>query len=177
MLEAREQDFQPAPFETNTQLGMYAVDTSGALAELAVLVLGATDESSRKAARYVGEAWAVTGLLRALPVHLSQGWLTLPGDLLTKAGSSLEQVLDGQAPKAALAQVVAELASQARWSLAQARAAKPARAALPALLPATLARAHLRIIERAGWDVFDGAVIRPRPMPLRLAFNSLLGRF
>ena len=177
MLDAREQDLVQAPFETNTQLGMYAVDTAGALVELAALVLGADGEPARKAARYVGEAWAVTGLLRSLPVHLSQGWLTLPADLLGKAGSSHGQVLDGQAPRAALAQVVSELAGQARWALAEARKQKPGRLAVPALLPATLAAAHLRTIERAGWDVFDSAVMRPRPMPLRLTFNSLLGRF
>ena len=35
----------------------------------------------------------------------------------------------------------------------------------------------VRTLERAGWDAFDGAVSRPRPMPLRLAANALLGRF
>ncbi len=177
MLTAREQDLLVAPFATQADLAIYAAQSAGSLAELAALALGARDEASRAAARLVGQAWAAIGLLRALPAHLAQGWLTLPHDVLAQAGTSHDAVLAGQAPKQALVQAVAEQARQARLTLIQARSHKPARAALPALLPATLANAHLRTLERAGWDAFDGAVSRPRPMPLRLAANALLGRF
>ncbi|MCR6632065.1 MAG: squalene/phytoene synthase family protein [Magnetospirillum sp.] len=177
MLTARELDLIQAPFATAMDFAAYARQTSAVLSELAAATLGAGDEDSRAAARSVGEAWAVTGLLRAVPAHLAQGWLTLPQDVLLKAGTSQEDALAGKAPKPALAQAVAELAGHARAALAQARKHRPGRTALPALLPATLASAHLRTLERAGWDVFDSAVSRPRPMPVRLTVNALLGRF
>lgn len=177
MLTAREKDLLTAPFATQVEFALYAAQSAGALAELAAIALGGRDDDSRAAARLVGQAWAMTGLLRAVPVHLGQGWLTLPRDLLEQAGTSQDAVLAGQAPKPALAQVAAELGRQARLTLQQAHQRKPARRAVPALLPATLAAGHLRTLERSGWDLFDAANLRPRPMPLRLTFNALLGRF
>lgn len=177
MLATREKDLLATPFAARAEFDAYALGTAGLLAELAVLSLGARDEASRAAARMVGQAWAATGLLRSLPVHLAQGWLTLPQDLLVTADTSQDALMAGQAPKPALAAVVAELARQSRLTLQLARQHKPPRRALPVLLQASLASAHLRTLERAGWDVFDGAVLRPRPMPVRLTMNALLGRF
>lgn len=177
ILTAREKDLLATPFASATELEAYAFNTSGHLSQLAVATLGARDDASRAAAQFVGQAWAITGLLRALPVHLGQGWLTLPEDMLVKAGTSQEALQAGQAPQAALAEVAAELGRRARWYLAEARKHKPPRAALPVLLLATLASAHLKTLERAGWNPFDGAVLRPRPMPVRLTVNALLGRY
>lgn len=177
ILTAREKDLLATPFASRMELESYAFNTSGLLSELAVAALGARDDASRAAAQFVGEAWAITGLLRALPVHLGQGWLTLPEDMLAKAGTSQEALQAGKAPQAALSEVAAELGRRARWYLAEARKNKPPRAALPVLLLATLASAHLKTLERAGWNPFDGAVLRPRPMPVRLTVNALLGRF
>jgi phytoene synthase len=177
MLEAREKDLLAAPFATREELAAYARDTAGVLAELAALVLGAHDDASRTAARLVGQAWAATGLLRSLPVHMAQGWVTLPQDLLGRAGSSHDELMAGQTPPAVLAEAVAELARQPRLTLTEARRCRPPRRALPVLLQATVATAHLRTLERAGWNAFDSRVLRPRPMPLRLAAKALLGRF
>lgn len=177
ILTAREKDLLAMPFATQMEYENYAFSTAGLLAELAVAALGARDEASRGAAQFVGQAWAITGLLRALPVHLGQGWLTLPADVLAKAGTSQDAVAAGQAPVDALAQVAAELGRRARWSLDQARKHRPPRSAVPALLQATQASAHLRTLERAGWNPFDSSVLRPHPMPLRLGFKALTGRF
>lgn len=177
MLTWREKDLLSTPFATQAEFAAYAQGTAGLLAELAVLALGAGDDASRQAARLVGQAWAATGLLRSLPVHLGQGWLTLPEDLLAKAGTSQEALAAGQAPQSALAEVIAELACQSRLTLGEARRHKPPRHAVPVLLAATQASAHLRRLEKARWNVFDGAVSRPHPMPVRLAANALLGRF
>lgn len=177
ILAAREKDLLTTPFATEVDVGAYASETAGLLSELGVVALGAGDESSRAAARSVGKGWAMIGLLRALPVHLGQGWLTLPEDLLVQAGTSQQALMAGQTPPDLLARVVAEMGRQARSVLAEARGHKASRRALPVLLQATLASAHLRTLERAGWNAFDGAVMRPRPMPLRLTLNAMLGRF
>ena len=177
MLTAREKDLLAAPFATTAELVQYAAQSAGALCEVAVLILGAEDEDSRQAARLVGEGAALAGLLRALPVHLGQGWMTLPHDVLQREGSSLEEAAAGRTSKDILTRIAAELARQSRLTLARARQLRPARRAVPALLSASMASAHLRRLERSGWDMFDAAHLRPHPMPVRLAINALLGRF
>lgn len=173
LLEAREGDLSnEAPADLDS-LERYAQATAGSLGELAAVILGA-DASP---ARAVGTAFALTGLLRAVPVHLPQGRLMLPVQALEEAGTSPEQVLAGKAGRATIAAAARPVGERARALLAEARRAKPSRAALPALLPGTQASAHLRVLEQAGWDVFDPRIPRPRPMPLRLAVNALLGRF
>ncbi|MGE5477985.1 MAG: phytoene/squalene synthase family protein [Bacteroidales bacterium] len=177
ILTAREKDLVATPFATQLEFECYAFETAGLLAELAVAALGARDESSRAAAQFVGQAWAITGLMRALPVHLGQGWMTLPEDMLVQAGSSQQELGAGQTSPAALAAVLAELGRRARWYLREARRHRPPRRAVPVLLQATQASVHLRALERAGWNAFDASVLRPRPMPLRLACNAMLGRY
>ncbi|MBC7906347.1 MAG: squalene/phytoene synthase family protein [Rhodospirillaceae bacterium] len=174
MLEARETDLSNEPPADMAALEAYVAGTSAALTELALEILGA---EAAEAGRLVGAGYAMTGLLRAVPVHLSTGRLTLPEAVLQAAGTSSEQVLAGRADKAAIAQAARLVGERARELLAQARRLRVERKALPALLPATLASGHLGTLARAGWDVFDSRVARPRPMPVRLAVNAMLGRF
>lgn len=86
-------------------------------------------------------------------------------------------MLAGKAERTAIAAAARQVGERAAALLTEARRHKVPRAALPALLPATLASAHLRTLARTGWDVFDARVLRPRPMPLRLSLNALIGRF
>jgi phytoene/squalene synthetase len=177
VISAREQDLDPAPFVTQAARVAYAAATAGALHELAVMALGARDEASRMAARHMGAAWTSVGLLRAMPFHLSSGWLTLPGDLLAQAGITSGDVPAGRAPKPVLAAIARTIGEAARLDLGQARRHRVPRHALPALLPAVIVGAHLRALDRAGWDVFDTRVALPRPSPVRLALHSMVGRF
>lgn len=176
VITAREKDLDPIPFATESERRAYAAATAGALHELAVVALGARDPASRAAAQQVGTAWASIGLLRATPFHLSTGWLTLPGDMLDKAGVTAAEVQAGRAA-ATLAGIARDIGESARYHLSQARQHRVPRGALPALLPAGIVGAHLRSLDRAGWDVFDTRVALPRPSPVRLALRSMLGRF
>ncbi|CAA7615969.1 squalene/phytoene synthase family protein [Magnetospirillum sp. UT-4] len=178
MLAARERDLEAAPFPDLAALRDYCGATAGGLAELACRTLGAERPASLEAARRVGTAWALVGLLRSVPHHLSTGWLTVPAACLDQAGASAEDVLGGRAPQPALAAAAAAIAKAAEAELASARAVKGIeRAALPALLPATLASAHLRVLRRVRWDLHHGAVAQARTAPVRLTLNALLGRF
>jgi phytoene/squalene synthetase len=177
MLEAREADLSAEPPADMAALEQYARGSASALTELALAILGAKSEGSLAAGRAAGAAYALTGLLRAVPVHLSSGRLTLPQSVLQAAGSSADDVFAGKADKAAIAQAARQVGGRARELLAEARSHRAERAGIPALLPATLAARHLVTLERAGWDVFDSRVLRPKPMPVRLAVNALLGRF
>lgn len=172
IIEARQRDLDAMPFADRQAWIDYGHDSAGTLAALACRVLGAECE----AARPLGAAWALTGLLRSVPFHVGQNWLALPRDALEAAGLEAETVLAAQADKARLVAVINTLADETRQMLNQARRAKIHRRALPALLPCVAARAYLDRIASLGGDVFDSRSFRPRPMPLRLAWASLLGR-
>lgn len=173
LVEARERDLDAIPFADRQAWGDYGRDSAGALAGLACRILGAEECAT---AEELGACWALTGLLRSVPFHVAQNWLALPGDALRAAGLDPQTVLAAQADKARLVAVVKVLAAETLQRLDQARRAKVKRTALPALLPAVAARAYLSRILALDGDVFDSRSFRPRPMPLRLAWASLLGR-
>ncbi len=156
MIEARQRDFDETPFASLAELEGYVEATSAALARQALGLLGVEDEAARTAARHVGLAWGLTGLLRAVPFHARARRLYLPSDLLAAAGVEVEAIFAAR-PGAALGRVAAEVAEAARGHLAAARALGPRvpRAGLPALLPARLASADLARLARAGFDPFD----------------------
>jgi len=112
----------------------YAYATGGALQALMVDILGVHDAPTRQAARDVGAAWALIGLMRALPhrdgpVHGHGSRDMLPQDATVRA--------------------VLERAAQL---LALARRRSVVRAALPALVVARLADRHLARLERQNRD-------------------------
>ncbi len=179
LLAGRERDLDPAGPVDLAAAESYAEETSATVTALALAALGADGEDAAAAGRHVGIAWALVGQVRALGFHLSIGRLTLPEDMLRRAGTDGETVLAGRAPAAALAQAARGMADLARHHLGEARRRQRSigRAALPALLPAVLADGHLATLERAGWNPFDGRVQAARPRPLRLAWANLRGVF
>ncbi len=155
LIEARRRDFDETPFASLAELEGHVEATSAALARQALGLLGVEDEAARAAARHVGLAWGLVGLLRAVPFHARARRLYLPADLLAAAGVEAEAIFAAR-PGAGLGRVAAEVAEAARGHLAAARALRPRapRAGLPALLPARLAAADLARLARAGFDPF-----------------------
>ncbi len=179
LIDAREFDLDKEAPENLAQLEAYADATSAGLLDLALEILGIEDEASRAAGRHVGIAWALTGLLRAVPFHARQRRLYLPRDESTAAGLDLHRIFALHAPPG-LALVVGQVAARALQHLAEARALRPrvAKAALPALLPAALVARDLRVLERAGQDPFRPEVQAAAPLRVwRLAWANLLGRY
>lgn len=175
LIDARALDLADAPPATLERLEGYAADTSSGLLHLSLQVLDADTEASRQAATHVGIAWALTGLVRAMPFHLRAKRIYLPDELVRRHGVVRDDVLELRSSDA-LRAAVRDLAACASAHLAEARrvrAVVPANA-LPALLPARLASAHLRRIARAGFDPFAPALAAPLRFPgLRLAWSSL----
>jgi phytoene synthase len=175
LIDAREADLdETGPATTGDLLG-YAEATAAPLVGLALEVLGAGDEASVQAGREVGIAWALTGLLRAMPFHLAQRRVMLPADLLGRHGLTAGRLLDWHPDPDTLAPAVAELAGLARQHLVAARqqAERVAVAAHPALLLATLADLHLDVLARHGHNPFAPAVQARHPArPLRLAWQA-----
>lgn len=180
LINARERDLDPAPPADLAALEAYAANTSANLIELALDVLGTGQiDAARIAGRHVGAAWALTGLLRAVPFHARQKRLYLPGDLLQKHKVVVGDLFELR-PSEGLAAVVAEVAGRAVGHLDTARAQRAAvpSAALPALLTAVLARRHLRVLAQADYNPFaDRVQVQATGAAWRLAWAKLRGRY
>jgi len=169
MLEARALDLDDRAPASMAVLVEYAEATSGALAEagLQILGVGAGDAETAAAAREVGTAWALIGLVRAVPFHARSRRLYLPADLNREAGLDAFRMFDRRVTDG-VAAVCERVVCVALQHLARARArraAVPTRA-LPVLLPATMADRYVARLRRAGWDPFAAAVQRPSPLRL-----------
>lgn len=179
LLETRALDMDDqAPADIEAMIG-YAEGTSATLAFLSLEVLGAEGDAARAAARDVAVAWALTGVLRAVPFHASQRRIYLPASLNRTAGLDVFQLFEMRSPEP-LKSVVAVVAEYARNRLDAARAVHRdvPRKALPALLPATLAEGYLHRLQRAAFNPFAVAVQKPGPLRLaKLAVNAVRGRY
>ena len=177
LLDARGDDLEEAPPADLAALEAYAGATSGALAELAMAVLGFADEAPLRAAHLVGTAWALIGLMRAVGFHAQAQRLYLPEDLLTGQGVERRAVLDLK-PSEALNRVVREVTCRAADQLAEARSLKSdvPRGARSILLLGILANRYLTEFERAGYDPFALPAAAPA-RPLRLTWASLRGAY
>lgn len=177
LIDTRESDLADAPPTDLGELEDYAAGTSSTLAILAVQVLASRGEGAATAAHHVGVAWALTGLLRAVPFHARQGRVYLPRTLLAEHSMTPEDILQGP-PKnlPAVSMAIADRAIEHIAAARRVRAAVP-RQALPALLPARLAEGYLAALRRRGYDVFETrwAVCNSRPASLLVA--ALRGRY
>jgi NADH dehydrogenase [ubiquinone] 1 alpha subcomplex assembly factor 6 len=161
LLAARELDMEDRPIADLAALEAYADGTAATLGHLALDLLGVADAPSRSAARHVGIAWAMVGLLRAVPFHASQRRLYLPLTLLDQVGVDPEAVLAGRFD-ARLGHAITQVAATATAHLDAARGRFP-RAAMPALLPAVLARRHLERLRRTECNPFRLPLAPPGP--------------
>lgn len=159
LIDAREFDLEDRPPATLDDLVGYAEGTGAPLVKLAAEVMGARDGDVCRAAEDLGIAWALTGLIRAVPFHARARRLYLPAAVSRKAGLDVLAMFE-RGPMPALPAVVEVVAERARQHLASARRASTAvpPRALPAFLPATLAGLYLKRIAAAGHDPFQPRV-------------------
>jgi phytoene synthase len=177
LLLAREQDLEMTPPDDLQAFLSYAEGTGGTINVLAMEILGVRDPEALAATRAIGIAWALTGLLRAVPFHAAHRRVYLPATLLAEHGLSTEDLLAGR-NASGLSQVAKTVASLAQDHLDEAKRLyrKPSRAALPGLLMAPLAEAYLGALVKSRYNLFDQRWSAPRPRPLRLAWKMFLGR-
>jgi len=178
MLEARSLDLADAPPADLKALERYADDTAGALATLAGQVLGVRGEAMASAGRHAGIAFALAGLLRAVPYHARHGRVYLPANVLAGEGLDPRDIAKG--PSAALRRAVAVVAELGIAHVAAARRLRsPAlRPALAALLPCRLAASDLERLARVDHDPHAAAAPwRPLARRIGLTACALAGRF
>ncbi len=160
LVDARVFDLYDDQMPTQTDLEGYSGETASALIQLAAIVLaGGHDPRVASAAGHAGVAYAMTGLMRALPVHAARGQCYLPADIGAAHGFDREMLVRGQATPELL-MTLADLRRIARDHLATATpqiAALPA-SLKPAFLPVALVGPSLDRMDRPGYDPFSGRI-------------------
>jgi NADH dehydrogenase [ubiquinone] 1 alpha subcomplex assembly factor 6 len=178
LIDARELDLAQDPPASLAALEDYAEASSASLVYLALEVLGARDPAAGEGGFHVGVAYSLAGLLRAMPFQARIGRRFIPVDIAARTGLAEQdyRALRGTGLRAA----TAELAATASRHLDAARSGrgKIPRSAIPALLPAVVARRWLTRLKRAAYDPFDPNLATADPLQSwRLAAVALLNRF
>ena len=174
LIDARERDMEDHAIPDVAALLSYAEGTSAPLMRLAAQLLGVNGDDAQL--RAAATAYALAGILRATPHLAAQGRVLLPAALLGAHGLTPDAVVQTDVTTK-LPAVLSEIAGVADGLLRQAQSVKPPRAALPALLPATLAGLHLKALRRAGYDpVAAETRVTPLGKQMALLWASLRGR-
>jgi NADH dehydrogenase [ubiquinone] 1 alpha subcomplex assembly factor 6 len=180
LLEARELDLADQP---PASLGALEAYVEGASASLVLLALEILDVRSAEAAtvgQAVGIAYALAGLLMAVPFHAGMKRLYLPQDMIDSDAIDIERGVFELKSSPGLIESTKEIAALARYHLGAARAGRAVvpREALPALLPAVLAERRLDRLEKLGHDVMDKRLRLPDTLQSwRLAWAAFRQRY
>jgi phytoene synthase len=162
-------------------LTAYAESTGGTLLELSARI--AMDSGRAKApvlsaARDLGTAWALIGLVRAIPFHARGRRIYVPHALMAEAGVAADDLFELR-PGPGMAAAVRRICGEAERLMVQAQAAtpRPPRSVFPVFLMAVLARRHIGYLEISGFDVFDPRLTAmPPATPWPLAGAWLRGK-
>ena len=156
LIEARSFDLYDDPMASVDAYEAYARATSSTLFDLTAAILEpgfpthrATDEA--------GRAYAITGLLQALPWQVMKGQLFLPLDVLARFQLPAEDIM-AHRMSPALGLVLNDLRARARVHLEAMRAALPDCPAPMACLPAFLCEPLLARMETPGLNPFETPV-------------------
>jgi len=164
LIDAREFDFFDEPMETVEALETYAKATSSGLFRISSAILDPNQSADcLSAADHGGVAYALTGLLRAVPWHNAGGQLFIPLEILREHGLSRGDVAAGK-PTPAILAALADLRGLARKNLDSflSRVKDLPDSCCTAFLPVSLCEAYLRQMEKPGYDPFKTAVTLPQ---------------
>jgi phytoene synthase len=154
LLEARRFDMYDDPAPDVGFLEAYCGETCSALFRLASLILGATAPNA-DAAGHAGCAYAMTGLLRALPWLVANQQCYIPRDLLARHGLTPARVLAREKSPEMVA-ALSDMRALARGHLDKASRAVAAlpKAEREAYRLLALPKLYLREMERRDYDPF-----------------------
>jgi 15-cis-phytoene synthase len=151
LLTARRFDLYDDAMPTLNDLEGYAGETASVLfLEVAQVLADGADPRAADAAGHAGVAYALTGLMRALPLHARRNQVYLPADRLKEHGIDPDDVRHGR-KSSELAGVLAGLRGHAADHLAKALAAIAGvdPRAKPAFLPLAYVQPYLRTLAKA----------------------------
>ena len=154
MINARAFDLYDEPMKTTDALIGYVRDTSSSLMQAGVAMVSSDENAVRaKVIDQAGIAWGLTGLLRALPIHIERNQQFIPSEILERHGLTWAD-FSPQAEKNRIAPVISELVEMARSALNDARSTSGGieRSIAPVLMLASLSAAYLCQIERSDFN-------------------------
>jgi phytoene synthase len=177
ILDAREAELAPEPPGTLAEFKAYASGTSGAVSEAMAALLGG-DARTRTAARGIGTAFGMVGLLRATRFLASRGRVLLPSHTLDEAGTSVAAVKELRAnPGLARAAKNVALAAEAELDTVRTPSLRVPKNARAALLLAPLTDAYLARLRAARFDVLNGDLsLSPLRKQLAVGWAAMLAK-
>jgi phytoene synthase len=156
LLKARTFDLYDDPMPSLNDLEGYAGETASILFQLGALILSdGKDPGTSDIAGHGGVAYALSGLMRSLPLHARRGQMYLPADLMSAFGVDAADVFAGRTTPA-LSTMLRELRDVARRHLAAALGGMKEidHRLRPAFLPILLVEPRLKLMERPDFDPF-----------------------
>jgi len=178
LIAARERDLEPEPFADLSALIDYAQSTNGVLHDLLadVLGVGPDDAATRSAIADGAVAWALTGIVRAVPHALAEGGVALPDNLLKEQALSIQKLKDHPLDRR-IRPVIRLIVGEARERLAGVGARVDDIAATLLALN-RLTRIYLDRLAAADHDPYDARVQAPIPFAgIRMAWAKVRGRY
>jgi phytoene synthase len=164
LIEARVFDLYDDPMPTLHDLEGYAGETSGAILQLASLILNdGRDPKTGEVAGHAGVALTICAILRAFPLHASRRQLYVPLEVLDRHGARTADIFAGRVTPEIMA-ALAEMRTHARrhiGRMAEQVSTLPL-SVLPAFLPVALVRGYLNRMDHRGYDPFTTPVQIPQ---------------
>jgi len=164
LLTARAFDLYDDPMPSLNDLEGYCGETSSALFRMGALILArGRDLGGADAAGHAGVAYAMVGLMRALPLTSARGQVFLPVDVLARHGVPRADIVarrDSPGLRAALAELRAEARKHLDAALAHAR--KTPGEIAPAFLPLAVLPLYLAKLARQRQSPFAAIVDAPQ---------------
>ena len=178
LINAREDDLDTtSPQDVETLLG-YVENTSSALFILMLEALDIKDTTSIEAAKHLGIAWALTGMMRSIK-HPQTKRLMLPELLLAEQNITKDEIRAGKNLERTkpIAKTLTDLAIESLKKAREHHSSIP-KNALPVFLTALFADTYLKRLRKADYDLFHTDLELHRSIiQLKLLFNASLKRF
>jgi phytoene synthase len=174
LVEARVFDLYEDLFPDVAALEGYCGETASSLIQLACIILARGESAGpAEAAGHAGCAFAMTGLLRALPWTARRGQVFIPADVLATHGLERGDIVNGR-DTPALRAALAEMRGHARRHLARTRAligsVEPRFA--PAFLHLVSVEPYLELMERPDYRPFASLIDIPHWRRVWLAWRQ-----
>jgi 15-cis-phytoene synthase len=157
LIEARGFDLYDDPMPTWLDLEGYCGETASTLIRLATLILAdGTDAGSADLCGHAGVAYAMTGLLRAFPIHARRQQCFIPHEALITCGLEPDEIFEGRDSdnlRAVLAQVRAR--AQGHFDKLRGRIGELDSRIRAAFFPVCLCPGYLAQMEKPDYNPFE----------------------
>lgn len=164
LIDARQFDLYDEPMDRIESLETYARATCSGLFSQASFILDPDNSADALGcAEHAGIAYALTGILRALPWHSARGQVLVPLEILARHGADRADLTAGRASEGVLA-ALAELRAVVRTHMETFHLRLPGlqETSRAAFLAASLCEPYLLQMEKPGYDPFKTLVALPQ---------------